>query len=166
MSAIRLNNFINPNGKQGSIKIKLSHYIARRWRSAGCTGIKWKVLLISILASRDRGPIERILLIASSIVTYDIEQRSLGIPSSTLFLWIGQVNKKPPLAGLMWFWDHTKSVNVYVMNKLFSKRTCYSAFNYLSAQVFSYSGWSWEKFMFLLAEQSLTECESPVIYPE
>ena len=49
--------------------------MARRciWRSAGWIGMRRKALLMSILGSREPGPRVRILLMASSMVTYDIE---------------------------------------------------------------------------------------------
>ena len=87
MSAIMLNNFgvdLNPKRRQMSIIIQLSQHIARRWWSAGWTGMRQKALLISILASREPGPMVRILLMASSLVTYDIEHNSRGIPSLML----------------------------------------------------------------------------------
>ena len=52
--------------------------------SAGCTGIRQKALLMSILANGVPGPRATIRSIVSSIVMYDMEQRSLGIPSLML----------------------------------------------------------------------------------
>jgi len=85
ISAMMLNNFgddLNPKGRQVSIKIQSSQHVARRWWSAWWTGTYEAKGALNV--GREPGPRVRILLMASSMVTYDIEHNSFGIPSFML----------------------------------------------------------------------------------
>ena len=61
------------------------HFIPSKCLSVGCTGIRWKAILISFLAICVSGPKLMIFCAASSTVMYWIELRELGIPSLTLW---------------------------------------------------------------------------------
>ena len=69
---------LSPNGKQVSMYMCWSHFIDKRWRSAGWTGNKRKALLVSIFARRVPHPNCLISWMAQSTVTaWLVEWQSL-----------------------------------------------------------------------------------------
>jgi len=82
--------------------------------------------------SREPGPRVRILLMASSMVAYDIENSSFWVPS--YMLCVCGKDRSMISHWLMRLGDHTELIHMNIWNELFSEGACYSSFNHFFFQ--------------------------------
>ena len=97
-------NGMPQKGESPSLSLSL-HFIARKWWSAGWTGMSLKALFTLIFASRVPGPSVVIFLITSSIL--------IGHGHAFAF-WVRKIYNEPPPIGLVCFRDNSESTHVYI----------------------------------------------------